>query len=247
MKRRHLAGFIAWALMVPAVAAPGEQTEQKPVAFRAEAKVVVDTAGKLVNIEPSKDLPEPVRGYIIRQVSTWHFDPPGRNGISGEGVTYLRLGACAVPTQGGYRMAIDYKGNGPGIPGGTLPPPPYPKAAMRAGVDTTMIVTHVVEVDGRSTLENIEFVGGEPKFGRDFSKVAQDWVKHLRYLPERLNGAPVRTRIRTPLDFVVSDAGFAKAAKEHRQSTDLSPECRSADGMLSVALDSPVRLVQPGG
>ena len=31
-----------------------------------------------------------------------------RDGITGAAVTYVRLGACALPAEGGYRLAVDY-------------------------------------------------------------------------------------------------------------------------------------------
>jgi len=225
----------------------------EPVAFRAEAKVEIDATGKPTKIEGSADLPEAVRTYIERTVATWQFAPPSRDGVPSNGITYLKLGACAVPVGNGYRLAVDFKGNGPRLAGRSiLPPPHYPAAAMRAGEGAQMVVKWIVEPDGRATLEQIERTdGAKVKRIDPFDKPIREWVASLRYEPEQLAGVPVRTRVTVPVSFTMDgpDAGTYK--QQLVEQAKQSPECQLAaskllDGLQPVAVDSPFKLLTSG-
>ncbi|MCY7354378.1 MAG: energy transducer TonB [Lysobacter sp.] len=226
----------------------------EPVAFRAEARVEIDVTGKPTKIEASADLPDAVRTCIERKVATWQFAPPSQDGVTGSGVTYLTLGACAVPEGSGYRMAIDFKGNGPGFAGRSiLPPPRYPVEAMRAGREAQLLVRWVAETDGRATLERVERTD-KAKVGRTdiFEKAIREWVASLRYEPEYLAGKPVRTRVEVPVNFMMSGARTSGAIKrELLEHAAQSPErslaaSKVVDGLQPVAVDSPFKLLTSG-
>ena len=226
----------------------------EPVAFRAEAKVEIDASGRPTKIEASADLPEAVRTFIEKKVATWQFAPPSRDGVTGSGVTYLNLGACAVPVANGYRMAVDFKGNGPRLAGRPmLPPPRYPPAAQRAGEGAQMVVKWIVEADGRATLEQIERSdGAKVKRIDHFDKPIREWVASLRYDPEELAGKAVRTRVVVPVTFSIGDAKGAGTFKQQLvERAKQSPECQLAaskllDGLQPVAVDSPFKLLKSG-
>lgn len=199
-------------------------------------------------------MPEAVRTYIERKVATWQFAPPSQNGITGSGVSYLQLGACAIPEGNGYRMAIDFKGNGPRPAGQSiLPPPRYPTEALRAKLGAEMVVQWIVEADGRVTLERIERTD-EAKARRTdpFDKTIREWVARLRYQPEELAGKAVRTRIEVPVTFTMGGARSAGALKkELLENATQSPECRMAaskmvEGLHPVSVDSPFKLLTSG-
>jgi len=215
----------------------------EPVAFHAEAKVEIDASGKPTRIEASTDLPEAVRSFIEKKVATWQFAPPSRDGVTGSGVTYLKLGACAVPVANGYRMAIDYKGNGPRISGSSiLSGPRYPPSEQRSGRGAQMAVKWIVEPDGRATLERVERTDGA-KVGRvdPFEKTIREWVATLRYEPEQFSGHSVRTRVTTTVSFTVGDgSGPATHKQALIEKARQSPECQLADARLPTGLQ-PVR------
>jgi len=226
----------------------------EPIAFRAEARVEVDATGKPNRIEASADLPEAVRTFIEKQVATWRFAPPSRDGVTGSGVTYLKLGACAVPVANGYRMAIDYKGNGPRIAGSSiLPPPRYPVSEMIAGRGAQLVVKWIVETNGRATLEQVERTDGAKVRRIDpFEKAIREWVTTLRYEPEQLDGKAVRTRVTVPVTFMAGGAKGPTAFKQELiEQARQSPECQLADsrlpgGLQPVAVDSPFKLLTSG-
>jgi len=241
-------------LFVCLVMAAGMAGATEPVAFRASARVEIDAAGKPMNIEASKDLPDSIRTFIEKTVATWHFTPPSRGDVSGIGVTYLSLGACAFPEGGNYRMAIDLKGNGPSLVSHPEPSlPRYPSEAMRAGREADLVVKWIVETDGLASLERIERKGGTALRKNDpFFKPIKEWIAQLRYEPEELAGHRVRTRISMPFKFSLLPRRSTTQTENQKEMNGLmqSPECQIAasrlgEDMHAVAVDSPVSIEVP--
>lgn len=247
--------LFAW-LLAAQVGMAAAADKPKLIAFKADARVMVDATGKPTQVEASRNLPEPIREYIEKRVSAWSFEPPQRDGQGGAGVTYVHLGACAAQIEEGYSLAIDYKGNGPGYGNdyGMRLPPRYPTAASVAGQEATIRVTYVVEADGRVKLEDREYVGdGRPSghVRKAFDDAIRDWTKQLRYRPEELAGNPVRTRLTVPVDFKLSDNPRAASLAQFRQTAIDSDECRMASdqqqGLVPIAENSPFKLISQGG
>ena len=72
--------ILSGALVACAASAAPTTPAPKPLSFRADAKVEVDSDGKLVKVEASPDLPEGVRRYIEQEVSKWTFKRNPREG-----------------------------------------------------------------------------------------------------------------------------------------------------------------------
>lgn len=240
----------------PLPAAHAGAPVQRPVAFRAEAKVTLDAAGQPLAIEPSEDLPPSIRDFIRQRVATWHFSPPEQDGVTGGAVTYLRLGACAIPQpDGNYRMAVDFKGNGPLYAGGpTMRPPGYPRDAMIRHIEALALVTFVVGTDGRASVEDIAYKDARDHRHDGIDKSLRDWVAAMRFEPEHLAGHAVRTRLRVPVKFTIDGRGYDRDefAGSLREKSAKSEECRLAsgeaqpEGLRPVVLNSPVRLEPKG-
>ena len=232
---------LAVLLGLAASAAASDKTDPKPIAFTTYAKVVVDAAGVPTKVEADRNLPQELRTYIEGLGARWRFEPISVQGGSGTGATYVSLGACAVPeATGGYRFAIDYRYNGPGRPGGVLSPPRYPVDAMVERIEGTLFVTMEVKPDGRAVIQETAFEGAEPRHERFFTRTARDWVRNLQFMPEELDGVPVATRIRVPVQFTMG----SPTPQEKAAATSASPACSAAAGvpaMLPVALDSPFK------
>ena len=240
--------FFLAALAACAASVSAAEPASDPVAFNTWARVTLDAAGHPLSIEPSPDLPEAVRDVIGDRVARWHFTPPGRNGVTGGAITYVQLGACALPdASGGYRLGVDLKGNGPRYAvAPVMLVPAYPRHEMRRGGEAKMVVSYVVERDGSTTFEGVDFTDGRSHRRDSFADVARLWVQGMRYEPEFLAGDAVRTRITVSLEFSLTPG----RGKHVEQGLD-SAECRLAAGqgpatLQPLAMDSPVK-IEPRG
>lgn len=220
--------------------------EEELVVFQTRAAVSIDAMGRPTDIQLPEQLPEVVASFVRNQITQWRFVPPDIDGPPRAGKTYLTLGACAAPVPEGYQLAIDYKGAGPGAwrPDGRSPPPQYPVEAIKQQAGGSGLVQFVVEPDGSATLETVEFKPARSR--RLFQQAIEDWVEQLRFMPEEVDGKPVRTRMRMPLHFERRLRGTVAAnAKVDK------PECmalmKQGDDQRPVALDSPFRRLEGGG
>lgn len=252
MRRIVLAGGMVMA--TGAVAADGV-----PVAFRADARVELDANGKPTRIEASKDLPEAIRAMIEKRVGSYTFTPPERDGVRGPAVTFLQLGACAVPGPEGYRLGLDLKGNGPKIsrPDGRLLVMPYPLKALALRSEVTMTIVFFIEPDGGASLDTVRYSDGKPHLRDGFAALARDWVKLMRFEPEQLAGQPLRSRAEVTFNYTLApeNSGGALArsseiAKPDAQDIRQSAECRMAAGEAPepeiIAEGSPTRVLTSG-
>ena len=131
MKTLSLCVAIACAAAQP-VAAADDAADADVVAFNASVRVEVDAAGKPVRIEAPADLPEAIRAFVEKRVASWQYTPAQVAGVPQAAVTYVGVNACAVSVGAGYRLGVDFAGNGPRTAADrTLVPPMYPRLAQR--------------------------------------------------------------------------------------------------------------------
>lgn len=225
------------------------EVDPKIVAFRAEARVELDAAGRPTKIEASKDLPDAIRSYVEGRVAAYHFSPPARDGVSGPAVTHLSLGACAVPSAGGYRLGLDLQGYGPRL--ARLGNPEYPREAARAHVQAQATMRVLVRADGTAALEKIEYADPEQPARRAFDGAIGHLVSQLRFEPEQLAGQPVATRIELGANFVLPGDKNTRELKDQLQRKyAMTRECQDAGadtGQQPIALDSPVAVTPTSG
>ncbi|MDQ3160361.1 MAG: energy transducer TonB [Pseudomonadota bacterium] len=226
---------------------------QKIVAFNAGVRVDVDAAGKPVKVEAPQDLPLAVRNYIEKRVATWQYQPAKLDGTAVPATTYVKVGVCAIPVAAGsgFRLGLDYKGNGPRVANvhGIAPPPGYPADALRRGISGEFEVVVRVNADGTAEAMDISTAGGT---GRGvlatFDPALRQWVKGLQYDPEIVAGVPVATRVQVPVSFKMGSRNSRSDIKREVMGRALaSSECQMANatGVLErypVALDSPVQV-----
>ena len=237
--------------------AVNENSSKKLMAFRTTAKVMIDEHGKPTQVEASKELPEAVRQFVEKRVGSWLFSPPMRDGKVGNGVTYVRLGACAVPAEGGYSLAIDYKSNGPGWPdvlfmrGPRFPMKHAPNTVVRQ-LGAAFKTTFVVEPDGSITLEKSDWISrGSPADERKlYEKSVKEWLNGMRYTPEELGGQKLRTRASVVTAFSLDGSSIPGYGAGGDESPRKSNECKLATdnqpGPYPVAQDSPFKLESQG-
>ncbi len=152
MKTLSLCVAIACAAAQPVAAADDaadDAADADVVAFNASVRVEVDAAGKPVRIEAPADLPEAIRAFVEKRVASWQYTPAQVAGVPQAAVTYVGVNACAVPVGAGYRLGVDFAGNGPRTAADrTLVPPMYPRLAQRRNTSAEFVLILGIEADG---------------------------------------------------------------------------------------------------
>lgn len=253
--KHSLAIPLALALTISPLLLSAAQPSSDVVAFNAGVRVDVDATGKPVKVEAPQDLPLAVRTYIEKRVASWQYEPARQAGVAVPATTYVKVGACAIPLAAGsgYRLGMDYKGNGPRVANahGMMPPPHYPADALRRGISGDFKVVVRINADGTAEATDINAITTSGK-GRGylatFEPALRQWVKGLQYEPEIVAGIPVATRVLVPVTFTLRGGNSRSDIK--RELVDMalaSSECKRANvagapELYPVALDSPVKV-----
>ena len=251
---RHARVLAAAVLFSTAPALAGDRdTSKDVVAFNASVRVEVDAAGKPVKVEAPADLPEAIRGYIEKRVESWQYQPAKVGGVTRPAVTYVAVNACAVPVAEGFRLGLDFDGNGPRRAADRpLPPPVYPPRAQMAGTEADFVLILDLRADGTAQIASIEKAEFRGRVGR--TEVQQElyrWVKSVRFDMELVDGHAVPSRVRIPVVFAMGPQGGRDAlVAELQAKAQASRECLAASGEPSrpVALESVVTVIpSPAG
>jgi hypothetical protein len=240
------------ALALPAGvhAAPADAAaENRVVAFSADVRVDVDAVGKPLKVEAPQDLPPAIRALIEKRVASWQYQPANIGGVAQAATTYVSVHACAVPVPEGYRLGVDFVGNGPRVAAGqVMAPPEYPSAAMRSGYEAAFSLILKMDADGHAVIDRIDrlSISRHARAG-DFELVLRRWAKALRFDPEMVAGKAVTTDIRIPVDFISPSASRLRALRGELQAkAQASRECRIASGdydMRPIALQPAVTVI----
>jgi hypothetical protein len=206
-----------------------------------------------VKVEAPGDLPEAIRGIIEKRVASWQYQPGKIEGVAQAATTYVAVNACAVPVAEGFRLGVDFDGNGPRVAGDQrLTPPMYPTIALRSGVEAEFKLILGIETDGSVAIDEIERAdvsghAAKAAARNEFELELRRWVKTLRFDPEMVAGKPVREQVGLPVSFVVRDRVDRQALKEALQAkAKASRECQLASGasdMKPAALQPAVAVI----
>lgn len=240
----------AMAVAIPVHA--GEANASKVVAFEASVRVEVDAAGRPVKVEAPQDLPEAIRDFVEKRVASWQYRPASVDGVPQAATTYVAVNACAVPVAGGYRLGVDFDGNGARyFEDRRIPPPLYPHEAQMRGTEARFVLILGIDAEGRGKLEQVEDATFSGRRGSgDFEPELRRWARTLRFDPELVAGKPVPARLRIPVTFDMAPSGVAqrKALVDELQAkARMSRECQIASGdddagMKPVALQPAVEV-----
>lgn len=228
--------------------------DARVVAFNASVRVEVDAAGKPVKVEAPADLPDAIRGFIEKRVASWQYEPAKQGGVPAAAVTFVRVGACAIPVAEGFRMGLDFKGNGPAIVNAGpwfMPPPRYPHEMQRMAVEGEFKVSYAIQADGTTRIASIEPMAGTgSRHLKAFRGALTSWIEGLRYQPEQVDGRPVATDMTFPVSFTLSTHGGPRSNAAYREELEAralaSKECLAASspsGPLPIATNSPVKVI----
>lgn len=248
-----LASFAAAVLATASFATAAGDAKPKVVAFNASVRVEVDATGKPTKVEAPQDLPAQIRSYIEKRVASWQYEPAKMDGVPAPAITFVRVGACAIPVTEGYRLGLDFKGNGPALetPGPWfLPPPQYPHELQRRGAEGEFKVSYVIQKDGSTRVLSVAPLdGGNRRYAKDFIGALTEWIEDMRYRPEQVGGRAVETEMSFPVSFMLGGKDGGDWRKQYQQELEAralaSRECIAAStpgGPLPIASNSPVKV-----
>ena len=246
---RTLSLCVANACVAASPVLAADTPVQDVVAFNVGVKVEVDAVGKPISVQAPADLPEAIRAFVEKRVASWQYTPAQVAGVPQPAITYVGVNACAVPVGAGYRLGLDFAGNGPRTAADrTLLPPMYPRLAQRSGTSAEFVLILGIEADGHAVIDQIERadISGRPG-ASEFEAVLRQWIKTVRFDPEQIAGKPVRGQVRMPVEFSMRDPGGRQALREELQvKAKTSRECQIASGendMKPVALQPVVTVI----
>lgn len=249
-------GLALCALSIPAFAENAPAPAPKVLHVRVRVDIAADGATR---VTADDSVPAALRQPIEKQIAGWRFEPVLHEGRPASATTWVGALACLVPEGDKLRLSVGYENHGPGRPLTTqFSPSMPPTSLMRAGINTTLRLFYTVQPDGGGVFERVDFDPSVPQQFRPwFDKTMQQMVKVQRFEPERLDGQAVATRMQVPVQMAMAPANESRLAQLRRESAErdaqlvrdqLSPACIAAAGdvpEVPVALDSPVRLLQP--
>lgn len=222
--------FASLLLACPVVAA----NDGGAVVFQTVARVAVGADGQPEEVQGAEKLPLALRQFVESTVGGWQFEPALVDGVARTGTTWVRLSVCAIPQGDDFALSARYTGNGPAPVSGAVlaDPPQYPVNALRSGVEGNMQVIYTVQPDGSATVDSITYPEQEEKrMHRYFDRSLREWVSAMRYQPEEVDGRPIATRHRTPVEFSLGQPLTRRQAeKQVRRGWQDSAECLAAEG-----------------
>ncbi len=233
-----------------AFAAPADAAGRDASAsFSTEVRIDVGDDGRVVDVGFDRPLTPVLESAVRSHVAAWRFAAPMRDGRAVSGTTYAYLTGCAVASPQGLALSFAPASNGPGhgaqgIVGTHL----LPIREMEPG-KFTVNVEYRVQPDGSVLVDEVRSDGRRSRAMRNFEKSIETWLAGRRFLPEKVGGEAVATRMVLPITYEISrvERGAPLPRSEVVEAT-----CRTAaEGAGSkserpVAVDSPFKLVPAG-
>ncbi len=232
-------GFAALVLLgllaAPVTVDAGDGEAITAQEFHVEAAVEIDATGKVAQAAPDPHVHPSLADGMLDVVNGLEFTPLTIDGRSVTGKTHVYLRGCAVPAEGGLRVAYDVTGIGPGRERAN---PRYPREAVLSNASGLFTVLYRVQPDGRGVVEAITPEGRSKAKLPIFKPVILEWIEGGTYVPEVIDGVAVTTRMRRQIEFL------APGSRRRTPDTVSSSACQRAatDGNAverdDIALDS---------
>lgn len=189
-----------------------------------QAQVSVDATGHVTDVVLIEDkLSAAIKSTVVEGVKKWLFEPVLVDGTAVPAQTYVNLDACAIPSGGGYDLALHYVDNGP-LLYNAAELELGPTIAYYSNVHQTIKVKLTVEHDGHAELQDVVMVDVAPVIQRDMHDAVKRWVKSMSFKPEQIGGKAVATDLEWPIYLVTEEVGT------HHPDADIyaDPTCKLA-------------------
>jgi TonB family protein len=209
-----------------------------------------DAQGQVTSTQIDKQVPASIAALLASSVRQWQFAPTTRDGKPVPAHTFVQIRLRAAPNASGhYGVRISYAGNGPRMLTRT-PPPKYPPRAVRAHQSELILLNAIAQPDGHLSdmVVTSRFKGWPLHSWFENSLLAA--AKHWRFEPEMVDGTPVPTRVRIPVNFTLAHLDFTPeqirtlheaAAKQNTDDAQLAGTDVPLPSEETVALDSPLK------
>lgn len=235
-------------LLACSVPTQASQTREKIYVLGAD----VDANGHITATQADPDVPASIAAALASAVKQWQFVPATRQGVPVPAHTFIRTRLHALPkADGQYSLRVEFLANGPRFDSANAAPR-YPRDAIQAREAGFVILDATVQPDGSlADMKVISRFQGwplRPSFGHAVLVAAQQW----HATPEQVDGQPVATHMRIPVNFTIQDQIFTHkqllilrdAARKERTAAKVEAARPSIllPSEQPVALDSPLQL-----
>ncbi|GHA83173.1 energy transducer TonB [Cognatilysobacter bugurensis] len=216
-------------------AAPKDQDD---VLLWVAAEVEISPEGTITALQwkDTRKAMKTITERIEPAVRAWRFEPGTVDGVPQPTVTHLSLRLRAVTNGDTVAIHVDHASTG--AKSSLLAHPRYPVSAARANADAVLVANVAVSADGATTVESIDFRGNRPAYRRQFVEATQDAIAKWSFVPERVGGRPLATRMQIPVTFCITTIDC-----EHKYPAPDGESPRVGPPGQPVALESAVRLI----
>lgn len=237
--------FLIGAVLLLACAQAVHADEVREAYFAIGADV--DAGGHVTATEPEADVPAPLAKILEAAVRQWQFVPATVNGQAVAAHTFVKLKLRVTPdTRGGHDVRIIFQGNGPRLAKHKLLPK-YPVKAVSMGRAGFVYLDATVQPDGHLSDMKVSNRFEEWPADKVFYAAVLAAARHWNADPEQVEGKPVATRLRIPVNFTLTPPNFTArqlAILRADQQKEAAEDARAGIPLPSeqeVALDSPLQ------
>lgn len=206
----------------------------------------VDAQGQISATRFDADVPAPISEVIVSAMKQWRFSPATSNGQPVPARTFIRVKVQTSPDESTpNQLLIIFAGNGPRL--GREPAPVFPKKGIQSGESGFLLLEATAQPDGRLTDMSVSTRFEVWPMRLWYRKALLSAAQHWRAQPEEVNGIPVATRLRIPVNFILNGSDVSPRQLEALREADRQSAAADASTGIprpseqEVALDSPLR------
>lgn len=235
--------FCAAVLLVCALPARAADVREKFYTIGAD----VDTNGHVIATQVDADVSAPLAATLAAAVKQWQFVPAKRDGQPVPAHTFAYVKLQAIPdARGQYGLRISFEGNGPRLHN-LQSPPHFPRKGANARESAFLMIDATAQPDGRLTDMMVSSRFEAWPVRGYFKSAVLDAAKRWYVQPEQVDGKPVATQLRIPVNFVLGGADFTteqiRILREAagKEAAEDDPSGIPLPSERNVALDSPLQ------
>lgn len=172
--------------------------------FRAHVTIAPDGALSAIAWGNEHRIPEALREKLEARVRSWKFAPGAVNGVPAETESTLRLRLSARPVGDGeaYQIRVVNAETGPSM--AMLPPPEFPRDALRFGAEAQVLAEIIMDADGTRHVSLAHYQGRD-RFRKAFEAAVRTKLAKTEIFPEQVGGHRVAARFAIPISFCIND------------------------------------------